>query len=129
MYYIIFKITNLVTSKFFIGTEVSSDMCATPYTGNQTQLKRDIEKYGWDNFRWEIIASFKNHSEMYEMHRELVDKEFTSSPNTYNIDLGGLGDFYYVRGAKKNSFHPKVPEAMKQCIGADIKKLLTNTSQ
>ena len=124
MYYTVYKITNLVTSKFFIGTQVSEDLSGVPYTGNQTQLKADIKKYGWGNFRRDLIAAFKTYGEMYEMHRELVDKEFTSSPNTYNLDLGGLGDFYYVRGAKKNAFHPVVPEAMKQCIGAEIKKLL-----
>jgi hypothetical protein len=89
----VYKITNLVNGKIYIGMHQTNDI-DDGYMGSGKQLKRAIKKYGVDNFRKEIIHDFDNIDDMQDAERNLVTTEFVNRSDTYNLIEGG--------GAKEN---------------------------
>lgn len=90
MYYLIYKITNNVNNKIYVGkhkTENKND----GYMGSGTILNRAIEKYGIDKFTKEILFECDNEVEMNQKEAEIVDEEFVARLDTYNVKLGGQG--------------------------------------
>lgn len=90
MYYLIYKITNNINNKIYIGkhqTENKDD----DYMGSGTILKKAIEKYGLDKFTKEILFECNSLEEMNQKEAEIVDEEFIARLDTYNIKLGGQG--------------------------------------
>ena len=70
-----------------------------------------IKKYGLDNFEKEIIKIFDNPADMFKMEAEIVDDDFVSRKDTYNIGIGGEGGPHF-KGKKhtdesKAKFSPK----------------------
>ncbi len=53
--YVVYKTTNLVNSKFYIGVHKTENP-EDDYLGSGKLIKRAIEKYGADSFHKEIIA-------------------------------------------------------------------------
>lgn len=52
---------------------------------------RAIQKYGWENFKHEIIADGLNKEEASEMERKLISEYDSTNPDVgYNIEAGGL---------------------------------------
>lgn len=94
MYYLIYKITNNINNKIYIGkhqTENKDD----DYMGSGTVLKKAIEKYGLDKFTKEILFECNSLEEMNQKEAEIVDEEFVARFDTYNIKLGGQGGWDY----------------------------------
>lgn len=95
MYYLIYKITNIINEKIYIGKHQTQDI-NDDYMGSGKLLKRAILKYGIQNFKKEILFLLNNEQEMNEKEKELVNTEFLSSENTYNLCPGGHGGFGYI---------------------------------
>lgn len=91
MFYTIYKITNKINSKYYIGKHRTKDL-DDGYMGSGKLLKRAIEKYGIENFTKEIIFVFDNEYEMNNKEKELV----VISEKTYNLCEGGRGGFSYI---------------------------------
>ena len=90
MYYLIYKITNLVNNKIYIGkhqTENKED----EYMGSGKILHKAIEKYGIYKFKKEILFGCANEEEMNQKEAVIVDEEFIARLETYNMKLGGQG--------------------------------------
>ena len=90
MYYIIYKITNLVNDKVYIGAHTTENINDS-YMGSGLLLRRSQKKHGMQNFNKEILHSFSNEKEMYAKEKELVNEEFVSRDDTYNLMTGGFG--------------------------------------
>lgn len=90
MFYIVYKTTNQVNGKFYIGTHKTVDL-NDDYLGSGKLLKRAIEKYGVENFKREILFVFDNSEAMFTKEAEIVTVEFLSENNTYNLKKGGEG--------------------------------------
>mgnify|MGYP003644093940 CR=1 FL=1 len=90
MFYTIYKITNTVNNKIYIGQH-QTEKLDDGYMGSGTYLKRAKLKYGIDKFEKEIIYIFDTKIEMDLMESKLVDKEFVDRLDTYNIATGGPG--------------------------------------
>ena len=99
----IYKITNLVNGKMYIGkTE-----CIDPYQRWKTHLedskKKSIhrplynamQKYGTDNFEFEVIQREDNSDKLCELEKYYIQKYNTyvrfDNSNGYNATLGGDG--------------------------------------
>lgn len=95
MKYTIYKITNKVNGKIYIGKHQTKNL-DDGYMGSGKLLKFAIEKYGMDNFIKEIIHIFDTEEEMNAKEAELVTEEFCLRENTYNICVGGQGGFSYI---------------------------------
>lgn len=94
-HYLVYKITNNVNNKIYIGQH-ETDNIDDGYMGSGTVLRRAQEKYGIDNFEKEILYDFSTHEEMVEMEKSIVDEMFVARLDTYNINTGGDGGFWYI---------------------------------
>ena len=99
MHYIIYKITNRLNGKIYIGKHQTNDDM-DDYLGSGTLLKRAMEKYGHEHFEKEILCRCRTETEMNEMEAKIVDEDFVARDDTYNIMLGGCGGWDYIRQNK-----------------------------
>ena len=95
MFYTIYKITNKINGKIYIGKHQTKDL-NDGYMGSGKHLKRSIEKYGIENFEKEILFQFDNEYDMNIKEAEIVNEEFVLREDTYNICIGGQGGFGYI---------------------------------
>lgn len=104
MFYLIYKITNLLNGMIYIGKHQTSDINDS-YMGSSAWLNASIKKHGIDNFKKEILFIFDNETDMNNKERELVNKEFVDRKDTYNLNEGGTGSWY---ACNKNGQNNKV---------------------
>ena len=90
---IIYKITNLINSKVYIGqTRYSlahrwSAHCRT--RSHSTALTAAIQKYGRENFKKEILNTYNDLESLNIAEREAIKEYNSLSPNGYNLTIGG----------------------------------------
>lgn len=89
-YNYIYKITNLINDKIYIGVH-KTDNLDDGYMGSGKILKRSILKHGIENFEKEILQFFPTYMEALEEERIIVNMDFINSENTYNLREGGFG--------------------------------------
>lgn len=91
MYYTIYKTTNVLNEKFYIGKHQTKNL-DDGYLGSGKLLKRAIKKHGIENFKKEILHVFDTEEEMNAKEKELV----VLSEASYNLCPGGHGGFGYI---------------------------------
>jgi group I intron endonuclease len=92
MYFTIYKISNQLDGKFYIGKHQTKKL-DDDYFGSGKLLGRAIKKHGKENFLKEILHVFDNEEEMNAKEAELVDID---SKMSYNLCEGGKGGFGYI---------------------------------
>lgn len=107
MYFAVYKITNLLNGKPYIGAH-KTDNLDDAYTGSGNAINAAIKKYGIENFKKEILFLCNSEEEMYLKEAEIVDAAFVRTDKTYNETLGGRGGWYHVHNdplivAKRNT--------------------------
>ena len=95
MYYTIYKITNMINDKIYIGMHKTSNLNDN-YMGSGKIIKSAIKKYGIENFKKEYIDIFDNRQDMINMETKIVNEDFVEESNNYNIVIGGEGGFDYI---------------------------------
>lgn len=108
MLYTVYKITNKINDKEYIGKH-QTDNLSDGYMGSGKYLKRAIAKHGIDNFVKEILYIFDSEIEMNAKETELVTEDFCKLKNNYNLCVGGKGGFGYI-----NSTYDPLTEREKQ---------------
>ena len=106
MKYTIYRVTNNVNGKFYIGkhqTENPND----GYYGSGVALQRAIRKYGKENFSKEILFVFESEEEMDEKERELITEELINSEKCYNMMHGGEGGDTWTGTGRHHSENTK----------------------
>lgn len=103
MYWIVYQTTNLVNNKIYIGVHKTKDPSTFDgYLGNgiyinqpntymygKTKFECAVKKYGVKNFRRTVLKIFDNEEDAYIEESKLVDEDFLSRSDVYNMILGG----------------------------------------
>lgn len=92
--YIVYCHTNKINGKKYIGQTKSNTLRRWGSNGcnyrNQVKFYRAIQKYGWNNFDHEIVASNLTRDEADNFEIILIDRLDTVN-NGYNVAIGGGG--------------------------------------
>lgn len=112
MFYTIYKITNQIDGKFYIGSHKTKDLNDN-YMGSGKYLKHAQKKYGIENFKKEILFVFETPEEMYSKEAEIVNEDFLATENTYNLKVGGFGGWDYLNSTGLNT-SSKTPEQLRK---------------
>ena len=100
MFYIVYKTTNLINGKVYIGKHKTNDL-NDGYLGSGNELRAAIKKYGAENFSREVLHFLSNEDEMDSKEAELVTEEFIKLDSNYNRCPGGKGGWGYVNTLEK----------------------------
>lgn len=98
MPYILYKTTNIVNGKCYIGVSNGKNPF---YKGSGTALLEAIKFYGTENFKREILEEFSNEQDAFKREAEIVNETFIKRRDTYNIKVGGKGGI----GQRKTEEH------------------------
>jgi hypothetical protein len=98
MYFTVYKITNLINGKVYVGVHKTTNLNDS-YMGSGPYLKQSIRKHGINNFKKEYLHIFDNADDMFQMESLLVDADFVNSCSSYNLKLGGSGGWDHVKNS------------------------------
>lgn len=116
MKYSIYKTTNKITNKIYIGFHTTDDknilsektesggIFNDGYLGSGKLIKRAIAKYGPENFYQELIGLYDTEEEAKSVEKSMVDLDFVSREDTYNLSIGGNVTILY---GENNGFYGK----------------------
>ncbi len=135
---LVYKITNLITSKIYVGVTQKSlaqrwaqHKSQVTYVGKSNRkicrfLHTSMKKHGIDNFTIEVIDTAKDLIELYKKETEYILKLNSLAPNGYNLKLSDNPRYCspYTRkllseqlsGEKNGMFGKKGSEKQKQFI-------------
>lgn len=96
MRYLIYKITNQVNGRYYIGRHRTNDINDS-YMGSGIAIANAIKKYGIHNFSKEIIAESWDETNLWELEKLIVNEEIVKDTKSYNMTYGGK---HYLHGLK-----------------------------
>lgn len=117
MKYTIYKITNKINGKQYIGKHQTNNV-DDGYMGSGKLLKRAQARHGIENFSKEILHIFDTEEEMNAKEAELVTEQYCARDDTYNICAGGKGGFGYINtNNKRRGFEATIGDPfIKQAV-------------
>lgn len=117
MKYTVYKTTNIVNNKEYIGfhslkdTEsilceytVTGSIFSDGYLGSGKLIKEAIRKYGPEKFRQELLGVFNKREDAEAYEKKLVNDEYIKMESNYNIMTGGN---ITILTGEKNPFYGK----------------------
>ena len=119
MYYLIYKTTNKINGKYYIGMHKTDDL-DDGYLGSGSYFRNALKKYGRENFEREILEYCNSNEEMLLAETRYVTEDVVNDKSSYNLTLGGFGGWYCATIAYKEKlkdpewykmWHQKVSEA------------------
>lgn len=122
MIHYIYKTTNLINGKIYIGVKTNSRHFDDGYFGSGTVLNRAIKKHGIQNFKKEVLWNFATPEECFNKEKEIVTEDFVKKSDTYNVALGGrggnLGEEINLKKSKILQGHSTTDECRKKISAA-----------
>ena len=97
MYGYVYKTTNIVNGKIYIGQKKSSKFLGKKYLGSGKYLKCAIQHYGVDSFIVSLVAVADSKEKLDELEKYYI-KKFNSNDHEigYNIAIGAVGGDTYT---------------------------------
>lgn len=102
--HILYLTVNLVNRKIYIGVHQTESDEFDGYLGcgvrlghsdwlkkPKTPFQYAVKKYGIKNFKRITLLKFDNKKDAYEMEAKIVDLNFITRTDVYNIAIGGIG--------------------------------------
>lgn len=91
-YHFTYKTTNLINNRYYLGMH-STNRIDDGYLGSGKRLYYELNKYGRDNFKFEILKQFDSREELVQAEINLITEQDVQNPNCLNLKLGGSGGF------------------------------------
>jgi hypothetical protein len=115
LYYIVYCTTNIQNKKIYVGVHSTYDpnkfdgyigcgvymQRAYTYQHSKTKFQNAVKKYGPKSFTRLTLKIYNNEEDAYLLESEIVNEEFLSRNDVYNMMLGGKGG---DRGMAKEVF-------------------------
>lgn len=101
MFYTIYKTSNKVNGKWYIGYHATEDLNDS-YLGSGKNLKKAIKKYGEEAFFKQVLYVFPTKEEALQKEAELVTEYVVKDKNSYNVKEGGEGGWSHIVYLAKN---------------------------
>jgi hypothetical protein len=104
-YHFIYKTTNTINGKIYVGVHSTNNLkdgyigCGiyrdsdAVHKSKKTRFygfSKAVVKYGYSNFKREIMYFFKTKEEAYYFESKIVNNDFIESNDNYNIKIGGI---------------------------------------
>lgn len=121
MKYTIYKTTNLINKKIYIGKHQTENI-NDEYLGSGIALEKAIRKYGKQFFKKEILFVFDNENDMNQKEKELVTESFIASNKNYNKGIGGEGGSHFKGKTHSEETKKRLSEIAKKQIFSDAAK-------
>lgn len=118
-YNFLYKTTNLINGKIYIGIRSTNKIedgyigCgvtsqsyanASKKYGLKSAFIDAVIKYGYENFKREILLFTENKEDSLELEELIVDRNFINSNDNYNIAIGGSGGSRYTTSINFDNF-------------------------
>ena len=108
MNYIVYKTTNLINGKVYVGVHRTNPDIFDGYIGcgvshkdkkkNKKGFPKAVLKYGYENFKRETLFIYEDSEkgmlQAYQKEAEIVNIDWVKSPNNYNLTVGGKFTVY-----------------------------------
>jgi len=91
-YHYTYKTTNLINGRYYLGMH-STNRIDDGYLGSGKRLYYELNKYGRDNFKFEILEQFNSREELVQAEINLITEQDLKNPNCLNLKSGGSGGF------------------------------------
>ena len=105
-YHILYKVTNNVTGRFYIGIHSTSNL-RDGYLGSGKRFRNELKKYGHKSFLFEIIEYCDNRQSALQREFETLDT-LLSDPDCLNLcqggRVGGLNDVVRLKSKEKRDW-------------------------
>jgi len=119
--------TNLINNKQYVGSHATNNI-EDGYIGSGRYFIKAINKYGYKNFKREILQQCENILEARKLEATYIIKFDTMMPNGYNLaPMGGLG----FNGARLSEYtKQKISESNKGKIRTEeMRKNISNAAK
>lgn len=91
-YHYIYKCKNLINNRYYYGMHSTNDL-NDKYIGSGTLLKRSINKYGRESFKFEILEYYNSRKELSKREKEIINQDLLKDKFCMNLKPGGDGEF------------------------------------
>jgi hypothetical protein len=113
-----YKTTNLINGRYYLGMH-STNRIDDGYLGSGKRLYYELNKYGRNNFKFEILKQFESREELVQAEIGLITEHDLKNPNCLNLKSGGEGGWtdimrqkalqankeYWTEEARKEASH------------------------
>lgn len=96
MHYYMYQIKNIINGKVYVGVHKTSNL-EDGYMGSGKAITSAVLKYGIENFTKTVLETFESSDQMFSREKEIVNEEFLSRTDVYNILRGGSGGWDHAR--------------------------------
>lgn len=127
-YYFIYKTTNILNGKYYIGMHSTNNL-SDGYLGSGKRLRYSINKYGIENHKREIIEFCESIEELKNKEKEIVNLNEIAKKECINIQPGGGGGFT-IEQQKENAIKSnQVQKKLRETNPEWVKKRSNNLSK
>ena len=95
-YHFIYKTTNLLNEKFYVGMHSTDDL-EDGYIGSGKRLGYSVRKYGLEIHKLEILEFLTSREELKKREAEVVNEELLTDPLCMNLKFGGEGGWDHTK--------------------------------
>ena len=140
-YHFTYKTTNLINGRYYLGMH-STNRIDDGYLGSGKRLYYELNKYGRDNFKFEILEQFDSREELVQAEINLITEQDVKNSNCLNLKQGGEGGWseevrkkgkiaakaYMEEKWKNPEYREKMIGLMNNTDRKDIKKARTSNT-